>query len=97
LKESAQFRNVLLKDLIQRHHFELTTLLAHYSVGPIIVCDPTDICFTEFREIQSNSLRVERSHTRTHAQTNKQTNTERLSQKPMYVNKVKMSNTLLSN
>ena len=44
-------------------------LLAQSSVGPIIACDPIDICFTKFREIQSNGLKVERTHTHTHKQT----------------------------
>jgi len=60
-------------------------ILAPSSVGPIIVCDPTDICFTKFREIQSNGLKAERTHTNT----NTHTNTERWCQKPMYVNKLR--------
>lgn len=63
LKGSARFRNVLLKDFIQRHSFDLTMLLAQSSLGPITLCEPTDISFAKFREIQSNGLKVERTHT----------------------------------
>jgi len=54
---------------MQRLCFGITMLLAQSSVGPIIACDPIDICFTKFREIQSNGLKVERTHTHTHKQT----------------------------
>ena len=80
-KGSARFRNVLLKDLIHPHSFDLIMRLALCSVGPIIVCDPTDISFIIFREIQSNALEVQTTHKHTHS--------ARWSQKPKYVKKQK--------
>jgi hypothetical protein len=56
-------------------------LLAQSSIQPTIVCDPADMSFIKFREIQSNDQNVQRTHTRTY--------TARWCQEPTYVKMLK--------